>query len=111
MREGLEASQRRESNLEQQLSAARTNVLSVIDTLQSLASTGLASNFMPASTNFDNQTTPQSSNHDSLLAPVSIASTFPPAGVEDLDADFWAHGGSLTFPIDSTAPCDLFDCE
>lgn len=107
-REELEASQKRESSLEQQLSEGRTSIFSVIDTLQSLASTGLTS----TSTSFDNQNTPQSIQYDSILAPESIgSSSFPTTGVADIDADFWAHGGSLTFPINGTTTCDLSDCK
>lgn len=107
-REELEASQKRESSLEQQLSEGRTSIFSVIDKLQSLASTGLTL----TSTSFDNQNTPQSIQYDSILAPESIGSSgFPTTGVADIDADFWAHGGSLTFPINGTTNCDLSDCK
>lgn len=111
LREQIDSSGTRESRLQSQLSSAKAQVDSVIQTLQMIP--------------FDEST------HDGTLEGSEkgvdgfgqlSSNTIPPESIDldscfslneaqDLDSEFWVNGGSISFPIGDSAACNAADCE
>lgn len=115
LRHQIDASGDRESLLQLQLSSARTQVNSVIQTLQAipfdaaldaapkdetLESNGKGSGgFGPLDPN------------DPPSTSIDLSSCFSLDDPQDLDSQFWTHGGSIAFPLGDSDACDASDCE